>query len=63
LREREREREMDERVMERESGRMGYGKREMRDLMFNMSGPKIDGVMERECLHAAHHYTLVGYKL
>jgi len=46
---------------------MGYGEREWRDLMFDMSGLKIEGIMgefistpfeERECLHAAHYYTL-----
>jgi len=37
---------------------MGYEEREWRVLMFDMSGSKIEGVMERECLHAAHHYTL-----
>ena len=44
-----------------------WRERERRDLMFDMSGPKIEGVLgefistpfeERECLYAAHHYTL-----
>ena len=48
-------------------GRMGYWGREWRDLMFDMSGLTIKGVLgefisipfeERECLHVAHHYTL-----
>ena len=54
---------------------MGYGEREWRDLMFDMSGLKIEGIMgefistpfeKRERLHAAHHYTLgrlIDYRL
>ena len=39
-------------------GRMGYRGREWRFLMFDISGPNIEWVMERKCLHVAHHYTL-----
>ena len=46
------------RERERETWMDGFGEREWRVLMFDMSGPKIERVMERECLHAAHHYRL-----
>ena len=54
----------------RERGRWTDGlsrEREWRDLMFDMSGLKIEGVLEefistpfeeRKYLHVAHHYTL-----